>query len=72
MFEILEHLPYFFTILQTNMSALNERRSLREKKNKRSFSPDLEMKKKRKKSTRTQSYTSSSRPCDLLPDGILV
>lgn len=48
-----------------------ERKSQREKKNKRSFSPELEVdsKKKRKKVSRPYSCTSSSRPCDLLADG---
>lgn len=50
---------------------VSERRSQREKKNKRAFSPVLEedTKKKRKKLPRPFSYTSSSRPCDLLPNG---
>ena len=50
---------------------MSERRSQREKKNKRAFSPVLEedTKKKRKKLPRPFSYTSSSRPCDLLPNG---
>ena len=52
---------------------MNERRSQRKKKNKRSFSPELDDdgKKKRKRTSKPFSSTSANRPCDLLPNGKL-
>ena len=48
----------------------NERRSERQKKNKRAFSPDCDEEvKKRKRGSKRFSTTSVNRPCDLLPNG---